>query len=135
VAYNQERYLSNPEYYLAYSKKWKDANKERVRLKNQEYRKAHKEERAALQRKRRAVLKGLATEKYTVQDVIEKYGESCHICNKKINLKAERRSGRKGWEKGLHIDHLIPLLRGGIDTLENVRPAHGLCNLRKGRNS
>jgi 5-methylcytosine-specific restriction endonuclease McrA len=26
---------------------------------------------------------------------------------------------------------LIPISRGGGDTLENVRPAHAKCNLRK----
>jgi len=34
----------------------------------------------------------------------------------------------------LHIDHLVPLAKGGSDTLENVRPAHGICNLRKWAN-
>jgi 5-methylcytosine-specific restriction endonuclease McrA len=27
---------------------------------------------------------------------------------------------------------VIPLSKGGNDTIENVRPAHAICNLRKG---
>jgi len=32
---------------------------------------------------------------------------------------------------GLQIDHVIPIVKGGPDTLNNVRPAHGLCNIKK----
>jgi len=35
---------------------------------------------------------------------------------------------------GLHIDHVMPLSKGGPDTLENVRPAHGSCNVKKQAN-
>jgi 5-methylcytosine-specific restriction endonuclease McrA len=31
----------------------------------------------------------------------------------------------------LHIDHVYPLSKGGLDTLENVRPSHGKCNIVK----
>jgi 5-methylcytosine-specific restriction endonuclease McrA len=47
-------------------------------------------------------------------------------------MKASRKVGSKNWEKSLHIDHLIPISKGGSDTLENVRPTHALCNLKKG---
>jgi len=30
------------------------------------------------------------------------------------------------------VDHIVPISKGGNDTIENVRPSHGLCNLRKG---
>jgi 5-methylcytosine-specific restriction endonuclease McrA len=68
---------------------------------------------------------------YSDKDVLETYGLDCHICQIPIDLSAPRQVGKQGWEKGLHIDHVYPLSRGGLDTLENVRPAHGKCNIIK----
>ena len=68
---------------------------------------------------------------YSDADVLSTYGLDCHICQIPIDLNAPRRVGRDGWEKGLHIDHVYPLSKGGLDILENVRPAHGKCNIIK----
>ena len=68
---------------------------------------------------------------YTDQDVLDIYGTSCHICNEPIDMLASRKCGDPGWEKSLHIDHVYPLSRGGSDTIENVRPSHGRCNVIK----
>jgi 5-methylcytosine-specific restriction endonuclease McrA len=83
-------------------------------------------------RRRRAKKLGLPWEYYTEAQVIELYGDKCHICLEPISLDSERRPGYLDWERGLHIDHLIPISRGGSDTLKNVRPVHGGCNLSKG---
>lgn len=71
-------------------------------------------------------------EKYLESDVLKKYGTKCHICGLEIDLNANRLPGKIGWQNSLHIDHVIPIMRGGADVLENVRPSHGLCNLKKG---
>ena len=68
---------------------------------------------------------------YSDLEVLEIYGSNCHICNEPIDLNAPRQCGKPGWEKGLHIDHVYPLSKGGLDTLENVRPSHGQCNIIK----
>ena len=68
---------------------------------------------------------------YKEDEVIKQYGSICHICNENIDLSLPRKTSIKGWENGLHIDHVIPLSKGGSDTIDNVRPAHGLCNLKK----
>ena len=70
---------------------------------------------------------------YTTQQILDLYGSDCHVCKEPIDLSAPRSAGKgEGWQRGLQIDHVIPLSKGGSDTLENTRPAHGLCNLRKG---
>ena len=69
--------------------------------------------------------------KYTEAEILEKYGTLCHICNIEIDMNAPRQVGRLGWEMGLHMDHVYPLSRGGDDTIENIRPAHGRCNIIK----
>lgn len=71
-------------------------------------------------------------EQYSESQVLALYGIKCHICLKEINLAAPRRPGSgDGWEQSLHIDHLIPISKNGPDTLQNVRPSHAICNLRK----
>ena len=74
------------------------------------------------------------SEPYSVTQVLLKYGKDCHICKTPIDLKASRRVGIGDWLLGLHIDHLIPVVKGGSDTLDNVRPSHAICNLKKGIN-
>lgn len=68
---------------------------------------------------------------FSVNTVINTYGSDCHLCDGAIDLDAPRKVGEPGWELSLHIDHVMPLSKGGDDTLDNVRPAHGQCNLNK----
>ena len=82
-------------------------------------------------RKRKAV----ESKPYNELQIIATYGGNCNICGLAIDFMAPRRCGVPGWENGLHIDHLIPLSKGGPDTLENVRPTHGVCNLTKYANT
>lgn len=72
-----------------------------------------------------------AKDYFSANMVIETYGTDCHLCGGAIDLAAPRSPGAVGWEKSLHIDHVIPLSKGGDDTLDNVRPAHGQCNVKK----
>lgn len=68
---------------------------------------------------------------YTIAEVLATYGAICHVCSDEIDLKAPRTARQSGWEKGLHIDHVIPLALGGTDTISNVKPSHAQCNLLK----
>ena len=114
--YDRQRFYKNPEL---------------KRERNRQH--SNPESKRASWRRRQAKKNKSDFEFYTDSDVLNKYGSICHICNKQIDLKAPRRSGMgKNWENGLHIDHVIPISEFGPDTLENVRPAHGLCNIKKG---
>lgn len=90
--------------------------------------KAAKERRARRTRARKA---GVEHDGYNTQDVIDNFGTNCHICGGEIDLSASRRVGFGSWEYSLHIDHVIPIAKGGTDTLDNVRPAHAKCNIIK----
>ncbi len=45
----------------------------------------------------------------------------CHICG--LDIRMNERA---------HLDHVIPLARGGTDTPDNMAWAHAFCNLSKG---
>jgi 5-methylcytosine-specific restriction endonuclease McrA len=62
----------------------------------------------------------------SADNLIREYGANCHICNEPIDLELPRTS-----RMGLTVDHVIPLSKGGSDELDNLRPAHWICNNRK----
>jgi 5-methylcytosine-specific restriction endonuclease McrA len=113
----------------------KAENRESARIAEMKYYESHKEKFRAAWRKRKAAKLNNGFEPYTEQEVLDTYGSNCHLCSEPINLEAPRKSGHEGWEQGLHIDHFISLKDGGADSLNNVRPSHGVCNLRKGSTS
>lgn len=90
-----------------------------------------RERKAEWNRTRRSRARHSVSTKITVEDLVSTYGSVCHLCNKEVDLDAPRKTGESGWENGLHVDHLVPISRGGADVIENVRPSHGLCNIRK----
>ena len=98
-----------------------------------DYHKAKPEQGRQDARRRRAVKRGVESRPYTETEVLKLYGTECHICNEQIDLTAPKMQGKDGWEKGLHLDHLIPLSAGGPNVIENIRPTHALCNLQKGK--
>lgn len=73
------------------------------------------------------------SEDYSTQDILQAYGNDCHICGLEIDLNAPRRPGLKGWENGLQLDRVIPLAMGGSNLVSNVKPSHGRCNLTKAK--
>jgi 5-methylcytosine-specific restriction endonuclease McrA len=147
---------NNPEIMKeAYKRRWARADKELVKEKNKEWRRKNRDHaneyqrnlrrnnprylelHNATSRRRRARIKNQGFEFFTETDILNKYGTKCHLCSGEIDLNAPRQAKKngplsEGWEKALHIDHVIPIALGGPDTLDNVRPAHAFCNLSKG---
>lgn len=102
--------------------------RERQKMSSKKWVKLNPESKRRSEAKRRSVY----NERYSEKEVLSRYGSDCNICGLPINLDANRSPGKIGWEYSLHIDHLIPVSKGGTDTLENVRPTHGICNVKKG---
>jgi 5-methylcytosine-specific restriction endonuclease McrA len=131
-AYVKENSEAIGERYKLYYQK----NKDRLAVAKSEWRKNNPDKvrsiRRGAQNRRRASIVGNGFEKYTEQDVLGLYGTNCYICEQPIDLNANRSVGKDGWKNSLHIDHFIPISKGGSDTLNNVRPTHGKCNLIKG---
>jgi 5-methylcytosine-specific restriction endonuclease McrA len=146
LAYGKEYYEENKEARALYSKEYREKNKEAVAASKREYGEANKESINAYgreyaknnphiyseaKRRRRARKLNNGVEKYTELQVLALYGTDCHICKRPVDMSAPRAVGRPGWETGLHIEHVVAIANGGPDTLENVRPSHGQCNLKK----
>jgi 5-methylcytosine-specific restriction endonuclease McrA len=92
----------------AYAKAWKSRNKDKVLEQSRKYYRENSEKLTEQQRINRAKNPNF----------------------RDVQASASRR--RRAKIKNLHIDHVIPISKGGTDTLDNVRPSHAKCNLSKG---
>lgn len=111
---HRKHYRENREYFRSYSSQWQKRNREAC-------------VRSTLRRRAKKYSNGY--EIYTTHQVLEMYGSICHLCLEPIDLKISRKIGSLGWEKSLQVDHVVPISKGGPDTLANVRPAHARCNM------
>jgi len=115
--YVREKFHADPKYKEA-EKAWKKANPDKIYRDNKD----------------RALKHGAKHKYYTRQQIIDRDGLNCHICNREVDFQANHIVGQPGWELYPHIDHVIPIAKGGDDTLDNVKLAHAKCNTDKGAN-
>jgi 5-methylcytosine-specific restriction endonuclease McrA len=112
---------SNPERSNELSKLWKQKNPGKCKEGGRRWRKENPEKHAAKERKRRAILRNVEHEPYTVEDIQDLwYSQSgcCSYCGTPLFSR-------------YHVDHMIPISRGGPDKLANLTLACPLCNLQK----
>ena len=64
---------------------------------------------------------GASPSRPLVAQLCEEQKGVCGICKKRI----------EPWEP-MHLDHIVPLSRGGSNERKNLQAAHAVCNLRKG---
>jgi 5-methylcytosine-specific restriction endonuclease McrA len=70
--------------------------------------------------RRKALMRGAgATERIDPIVVWERDGGICHICGDSVSFYR------------MHVDHFVPLSRGGAHSYDNVRAAHADCNVWK----
>jgi hypothetical protein len=129
---HREYYLSNKHKIDERKKLWRQSNVERSRNNQRKYYQKNREHIRNNLKRRRHTRYGVLSIPYSKEEVLLTYGTDCHICNLPIDIEMSRKPGIPGWQKALHIDHVIPMSKGGSDTLDNVRPSHAYCNLSKG---
>jgi hypothetical protein len=113
------------------NKEWKNSNTERISAKHKQWRENNRDKTREASRRRKAKKFNNGVEAYTEKQVLDLYGTKCYLCGELIDMLAPRATWIKGWQNGLHIEHVVDLALGGPDTLDNVRPSHGICNLKK----
>jgi len=70
---------------------------------------------------------GVKTDKrITHEEVAERDNFVCYLCEKSVDMSLPRTS-----KLGATLDHVIPVSKGGEDSLENLRLAHWVCNIKK----
>lgn len=68
-------------------------------------------------------IKDCKERQFIKRQIINSRGNICSLCGKPITNM-----------KDCTIDHIIPISKGGLTTLENCQIAHRWCNLEKGDN-
>lgn len=98
----QREYLNNRETRIPKIKEWQQNNPDKVRV----YKKNNKH------RRRTATQTGIITPQEWY-DLCAKYGGVCLRCKE---------------TKPLTMDHIVPLSKGGLHSIENIQPLCGRCN-------
>ncbi len=102
-----------------YMAEWSKANLARRRAYAADYRKANPHQFREYDAERRARLYGATIEKVERTVVYDRDKGFCHIC------------GRAVFHDNWHLDHVIPLSKGGEHSYRNVAVSHPGCNQRK----
>ena len=123
----QNKYHEKREAKLSHSKQYYLKNKERILAQQHQYHKSAKGKKAMRKshEKRKYMLNKNAGIPYTLDILIDRDKQGgdrpiCILCGKPIMH-----------DRDIHIEHLLPVVMGGIDDFTNVGCAHSLCNLQK----
>ena len=93
---------------------------ERYRQYLRDFHKRHPEKSCEKEAKRRATKAAVYVEDVDRWFIYVRDGGRCHICKEKVGF----------YE--MHVDHVIPLCKGGPHSRANCKASHSECNLKKG---
>lgn len=124
IEYYRQKHLEynkkHPEAMAANSKKYRQNNTEKLRIRNRLARQKEDPEQARARWNRRAARKAGALGSHTKEEwsvLCQKYDFKCLRC---------------GTKEKLTRDHIIPLVLGGTDYIDNIQPLCHSCNASKG---
>lgn len=112
----RQRYHQNREYYREVNRRYYQ------RLSREEKRRRMRRNRDSIYRgrsNRRARMRGAIREPISRAAIIKRDNSTCYLCLRVVT------------EDTIHLDHVIPLKRGGSHTYDNLRVACQRCNSRK----
>jgi hypothetical protein len=109
---------NNKEIYLESSRNWKKNNREQYLQNHKDWIKKNADLIKEYNRKRRAFKRGATIQNFTHEQLMQRmsiFGFKCSYCNGPFE----------------HLDHVIPLSKGGKHCLSNLRPSCQFCNCSK----
>lgn len=122
--YKRKWYLEHADQMCAHLRKLRQENPEPFRAKYRKWRQENPEKRRALEHKRRARIKGNGGS-YTVEelhDLWHKQNGFCYYCGELLY---------KTLNSVYHIEHKIPISKGGSNDISNIALSCAECNFRK----
>ena len=130
----REWYVRNKQITFARARLWKSKNPEKVAASCRRHYERHRDrinavtrawEKRNPEKKKEYRLRHVARRRTQTVEPVDRrsiwlaYSERCGICGKRVSL------------ADMHLDHIVPLSKGGDHSPWNVQPAHELCNKRK----
>jgi 5-methylcytosine-specific restriction endonuclease McrA len=97
---------------------WKAANAEKIKAMNAAWAKGNKPRQHNYRAKRRALTVGILSPDIVQRLFVSQRGR-CACCGTRLG-------------ESFHLDHIIPIAKGGTNTDENVQLLTPTCNLQKG---
>lgn len=117
--YNAVYYEENKEQFIKWQREWYVTNKDRLKPIRLDYYNTHKQQYLEAVHRRRALIENAGT--FTMAEFIalcEACNYICPACHEKAVLT---------------VDHVVPLSKGGSNTIDNIQPLCGKCNRSKRR--
>lgn len=135
------RYPENPEKRAVSNAKWKKANREQTRISNAQYQQQHKHDSIKAKNERRKLRpemiakhsnayrarKVSADGTHTGEDIKRLWDRQGHKCAVPGCTNAIAGSGKNIY----HVDHIVPLAKGGSNYPDNLQCLCGVHNLSK----
>lgn len=125
LARKKEYYLENKVAILAHQKEYIKANRETAREGQRRWRRENRERARENSRNKEATRRALKAQcqgRHTVREwqrLVKQYGNRCLRC------------GKKGEATTLTRDHVVPLSKGGKNSIDNIQPLCQNCNATK----
>lgn len=106
------------------NKLWEIENQGRAKAYRSNWSKENPDKTRAKAQRRRAAKAKADNDNHTDQQVWELYGTDCYLCGTQVVENGKRLPN-------YHEEHVVPISRGGDNTLENVRASCSACNFSK----
>lgn len=124
---NRERYLENREEYIEQARQYREKYGDLIRERRRQLYAENPAKYNARSADRRARVNGAYVESVSINVLLARDAYLCGICGGNIP---------EGLPYGdplyPHIDHIVPLSKGGEHSYANTHPAHSSCNVQKG---
>jgi hypothetical protein len=128
IVKNKKRWQKNKESYRASVKEYQIRNKEKIKKIAKEYYENNKDKAYMNNAKRRALKHFVHFSPFKRKQILDRDNWKCRHCGIKVH---DRSAGNWNTPDKAHIDHIIPLSKGGDSKPSNLQTLCRTCNLSK----